>query len=100
MKSTWHRIRFFPGEVAQGKHRQLRNTILRLYNQKGKPADVALFSSPLMSNGDIYMYLSPAACEVFSRIFKAYRVRPCEAPAVEEVKLIMGQRQVLSLLEN
>ena len=100
MKSTWHRIRFFPGEVSQGKHRQLRNTILRLYNQKGKPAEVALFSSPLMANGDIYMYLSPAASETFSRIFKAYRVRPCAPPAVDEVKLIMGQRQMLALLED
>ncbi len=100
MKSTWHRIRFFPDEISQGKHRELRNTILRLYNQKGKPAEVALFSSPLMSSGDIYMYLSPVASETFSRIFKAYRVRPCEPPGVEEVKLIMGERRMLALLEH
>jgi len=100
MKAIWHRIRFFPGEVAQGKHRKLRNTILRLYNQKGKPADVALFSSPLMPSGDIYMYLSPTAYEMFSRKFKAYRVKPCEKPAMEEVKLILGKRAMLVMLQD
>lgn len=100
MKATWHRIRFFPGEVAQGKHRNLRNTILRLYNQKGKPADVALFSTPLLPDGDICIYLSPAAFDVFSRMFKAYRVRPCEKPALEEVKLVLGRPQVAELLQD
>ena len=100
MKSTWHRIRFFPGEISQGKHRHLRNTILRLYNQKGKPENVALFSTPMMPEGDIYMYLSPAACETFARMFKAYRVKPCEKPAAEEVRLILGKQQNLGLLQD
>ncbi len=100
MKATWHRIRFFPGEVSQGKHRSLRNTILRLYNQKGKPEDVALFSTPLLPEGDIYMYLSPGAVEKFARMFKAYRIRPCEKPAYEEVKLVLGRPQTTALLED
>ncbi|MFK7848835.1 MAG: hypothetical protein AB8G77_26345, partial [Rhodothermales bacterium] len=81
-------------------HRNLRNTILRLYNQKGKPSGVALFSSPLMPSGEIYMYLSPAACETFSRMFKAYRTKPCAKPAKEEVKLILGQRETLVMLQE
>ena len=100
MKSAWHRIRFFPGEVAQGKHRHLRNTILRLYNQKGKPDEVALFSTPLLPEGDIHMYLSPGTFETFQRMFKNYRVRPCEKPALEEVKLILGRPQMTELLQD
>ena len=100
MKSTWHRIRFFPGEISQGKHRQLRNTILRLYNQRGKPEGVALFSSPLMPEGDIYMYLSPGACETFERMFKAYRVKPCDTPTRQEVKLILGKPNNMGLLQE
>lgn len=65
--------------------------MLRLYNQRGKPEQVAVYSSPLMPEGDIYMFISPAACEMYARILKAYRVRPCEEPGMEAVKLIMGK---------
>ena len=97
----WQRIRFFPGEVARGKHRELRNTILRVYNQKGRPSNVALFSTPLLPSGEIYLYFSPAAGEVFSKLTHAYRLRPCEKPMYGEVKLVLGRpHEVLALLEE
>ncbi len=46
------------------------------------------------------MYLSPAACETFARMFKVYRVKPCEKPAMEEVKLILGKRDMLGMLQD
>jgi hypothetical protein len=91
MKAMWHRIRFFPEEVAQGKHRQLRNAILKIYNQKDRPADVALFSTPLLSTGEIHLYFSPAAWEGYSRYARTYRLRPCDKPDFEEVKLVLGR---------
>ena len=94
----WHRVRFFPGEVAEGKHRQLRNTILRLYNQRGRPEKVALFSTPLLPNGEIYLYFSPAAWENFSRLAQTYRLRPCDKPGFEEVKLVLGRPSDASCL--
>lgn len=87
----WQRIRFFPGEVSKGKHRELRNTVLKAYNQKGRPPGVALFSTPLLPDGEIYLYFSPAAGEVFSRLTRAYRIRPCERPSYSEVKLVLGK---------
>ena len=89
----WQRIRFFPGEVSKGKHRELRNTILRTYNQKGRPPQVALFSTPLLPTGEIYLYFSPAASEVFAKLTHAYRLRPCEKPTYGEVKLVLGKPQ-------
>ena len=86
MEAKWHRIHFFPEEVAEGKHRQLRNAILHLYNKMGKPAEVALFSTPLLPERDIYLYLSPGACITYAGILKAYRLRPCEKPSAKEVK--------------
>ena len=94
----WQRIRFFSGEVSKGKHRELRNTILRAYNEKERPANVALFSTPLLPNGEIFLYFSPAACEVFVRLTKAYRLRPCEKPAMGDVKLVLGKPQEASEL--
>ena len=94
----WHRVRFYPGEVAQGKHRQLRNTILKIYNQRGQPEDVALFSTPLLPSGEIYLYFSPAAWEQFSRLAQSFRLRPCEKPAVGEVKLVLGRPADASVL--
>ena len=98
MTATWYRIRFFPGEVSKGKHRELRNTILRAYNQKGRPSNVALFSTPLLPSGEIHLYFSPLAGEVFAKFTHAYRLRPCDKPAFEEVKLVLGHPQEVSVL--
>lgn len=87
----WQRIRFFPGEVSKGKHRGLRNEILKAYNQKGRPSNVALFSTPLLPDGEIHLYFSPAAVEVFSKLTRAYRMRPCNKPSYGEVKLVLGK---------
>ena len=89
----WQRIRFFPGEVSKGKHRELRNTMLRAYNQKGRPSRVALFSTPLLPSGEIFLYFSPAASQVFEKLTHAYRLRPCEKPTLGEVKLVLGKPQ-------
>ncbi len=94
----WNRIRFFPGEVSRGKHRELRNTILKAYNQKGRPANVALFSTPLLPNGEIHLYFSPAAGKAFEKFTHAYRLRPCEKPSLEEVKLVLGRPQEVMML--
>ena len=97
----WQRIRFFPGEVSKGKHRELRNTMLRAYNQKGRPSKVALFSTPLLPSGEIFLYFSPAAGEVFAKLTHAYRMRPCEKPVLGEVKLVLGKPQdANNLLED
>lgn len=98
MKATWHRVRFFPEEVLEGKHRQLRNTILRIYNQKQRPKEVALFSTPLLSNGEIYLYFSPVAYDKFGRYARTYRLRACEKPDYQEVKLVMGRPEEASTL--
>ena len=98
MQATWHSIHFFPGEVAEGKHRQLRNAILHLYNQMGKPDEVALFSTPLLPQGDIYLYLSPDACLTYAGILKAYRVRPCEKPGADEVNIVLGKPHQMAML--
>lgn len=91
MKATWHRVRFFPEEVAQGKHRQLRNTILKAYNQKERPRKVALFSTPMLPNGEIHLYFSPAAYQGFGRYARTYRLRACEKPDLKEVKRVLGR---------
>ncbi len=98
MNATWHRVRFFPEEVAQGKHRQLRNTILRIYNQRERPSKVALFSTPMLSNGEIHLYFSPAAYDGFGRYARTYRLRICEKPDLQEVKLVLGHPEEASML--
>ena len=100
-ENQWYRIRFFAGEVKAGEHRKLRNEMLRLYNQRGRPAGVALYSTRIQPNGGIQLFLSPAAYACFSRAIHMRRVRPTTKPPPSDVTVVLGDRVAsISLLDD
>ena len=90
---TWHMISFTEHEVEDGAPGRFEKQFRQLYAAAHAPADAALFSNEIASEGIEY-FLSPAASSLAGDLLQSFTSVPCDPPDADSVRLALGARGV------
>lgn len=81
-----------------GEEKRAQDSFTVHFMAHGSPLSWALFSSVRSSGRSTYLYLSPDAAKLGSRILPDHEWKACAAPLPSEVALLVGQAGSWDLL--
>jgi hypothetical protein len=93
----WYSKPLGDGIMAAMPSAEIEEIFLPLFESAGKPVDMAVFTryeSEGRLHCEVTAYFSPAAAEVA----KTVDAEPCEKPSRAELGLLVGDKQVWSVL--
>ena len=93
----WYSLPLGDGMMASMPSAEIEKMFLPLFESAGKPVDMAVFTrheSEGRLHCEVIAYFSPAAAEVA----KAFDAEPCEKPLRSELGLLVGDKEVWSVL--
>ncbi len=94
---TWYSKQLGDGMMASMPSAEIEEIFLPLFESAGKPVDMAVFTrheSEGRLHCEVIAYFSPAAAEVAI----ASGAEPCVKPSRGELGLLVGDKQVWSVL--
>lgn len=84
-------------DINDKKNVKLLDMFQDLFSMHGGPEDAAMFENRKPSQDDFY-YFSPGCATFFSSVLKSFSASECEAPASDEVTLLVSRDAKINAL--